>query len=99
METYIRAEVVEVQLGTSRALHVYSATERNLLGLVHLAILEVREFLLKVADVVGDVELANVSMMQSRARVCYQPCEGRPCPARGAHRRHASESRSTKWER
>lgn len=57
LPTYIRADIVEVELGASRALDVYSATKGNLLGLVALTVLEVREFLFKVADVVVDVEL------------------------------------------
>lgn len=57
LTTYIGADIVKVELGTCRALDVYSATKSNLLGLIALAVLEVREFLFKVADVVVDVEL------------------------------------------
>ena len=57
--THIRANVVEEELSTSRALDKDTASELNLLGLVALAVLEVRELLLKVANVVRDMELSG----------------------------------------
>lgn len=59
VSTYVGAEVVEEELAAGGATDVYSAGEGEGLGLVDFAILEVREFLLKVANVVGDVELGG----------------------------------------
>ena len=55
--TDLRADIVEEELGASRAADVDTTGELDSLGLVGLAILEVREVLLKVADIVVDVEL------------------------------------------
>lgn len=55
--TYVGANVVEVELGAGRTADVYSASESKELVLVGFAVLEVGEFLFKVANVVGNVEL------------------------------------------
>ena len=83
--TYVGAEVVEEELAASGATDVYSASEGKGLALVDFAILEVRKFLFKVANVVGDFELGM--LLVAVVAVCItvgKPCKGRPCPARGA---------------
>lgn len=62
---YLVTDVVEEELGASRALDVDAASKLNLLGLVALAVLEVGELLLEVADVVSDMELVMVSISPS----------------------------------
>lgn len=58
-ESYIGSNIVEIELATGRAANVDAASNRNGLGLVGLAILEVLELVLKVPNVVGDVVLCG----------------------------------------
>ena len=55
--TYLVADVIEEELGASRALDVDTTSQLDLLGLVALAVLEVGELLLEVSDIVGDMVL------------------------------------------
>lgn len=55
--TNLRADIVEEQLGTSRASNVNTAGKLNCPRLVGLAVLEVREIVLELADIVVHVEL------------------------------------------
>jgi hypothetical protein len=54
---YLGANIIKVQLAACRSSDVDSASERKHLALVVLAVLEVGEFLGKLADVVCDMEL------------------------------------------
>lgn len=70
---YLVTDIVEEELGAGRALDVDTASELNLLSLVTLAVLEVRELLLEVADVVGDVVLLSRSVLYLHNHRARQP--------------------------
>lgn len=59
--TNLGANIVEEQLGSSRAADIDTTSELDGLGLIGLAVLEVGELLLEAADIVVDVELESLA--------------------------------------
>lgn len=60
------ADVVEIELAACGATNVDAAGELNLPSLVGLTVLDVLELLFELANVVGDVELGDISFWKGR---------------------------------
>lgn len=76
VEPYIRANVVEVELGASRAADVDSSSQLNHSGLFGFAILQVLEFVLELADVIVDM------VLEYRSGYCFCLSRSFPCKIR-----------------